>query len=41
MSVSYALVAYMAHFIWGDPFVEKQVLELMLITAGIVCLTQA
>jgi small multidrug resistance pump len=41
MSASYALVAYMAHLIWGDPFGEKQVLGLSLITAGIVCLTQA
>jgi len=41
MSASYAVVAYSAHLIWGDPFGEKQVVGLSLITAGIVCLAQA
>lgn len=41
MSASYALVTYMAHLMWGDPFGEKQVLGISLISAGIICLTQA
>ena len=40
MSASYALVAYSAHLIWGDPFGPKQMIGLGLITAGIVSLSQ-
>jgi small multidrug resistance pump len=40
MSASYVLVAYSAHLLWGDPFGEKQVLGLSLISAGIICLAQ-
>lgn len=40
MSTSYVLVAYSAHLIWGDPFGEKQVFGLSLITAGIIFLAQ-
>jgi small multidrug resistance pump len=40
MSASYALVAYSAHLIWGDPFGPRQIVGLAMITAGIVCLVQ-
>jgi small multidrug resistance pump len=40
MSASYALVAYSAHLIWNDPFGEKQIAGLGLITTGIILLAQ-
>jgi small multidrug resistance pump len=41
MSASYTVVAYISHLAWGDPFGKNQVVGLLLVTAGIACLTKA
>ena len=38
VSVSYVVVAFLAHWIWGEPFARVQLLALALISGGIYLL---
>ena len=35
MSISYILVAYASHTLWGDPFGQKQIFGMLLIILGV------